>query len=96
MDSVSTGLTGREGHPAAVIGFAACSARCNDGSRNVKVEGWTPGPPPPPGPLRGWSVRFHTHPLARISVGRCQISLHFNIDCRDKNGGAIPGLPPYI
>jgi hypothetical protein len=53
-----------KGRPASVIGFVACSARCNDGTRNVKVEGWTPGPP-----TRGWD-RLHTI-FARSRSGRC-------------------------
>jgi hypothetical protein len=62
-------LAGSRGCPAAVIGFVACSARCNSGTQNVKVEGWTPpgappceevaSPPHPPSPL----------PLARSRSG---------------------------
>lgn len=77
------------GPSAPVIGFVACSARCNDGTRNVNVEGWTPGLPHLP-PARRWD-RLHTI-LAAVAVAVVQISLHSHYRLQNKKGDAIPAL----
>lgn len=94
MDSTAAVVDWRmaswRGCPAPVIGFVACVARCNDGSRNVSMEGLTPGASNGREPEVWWNSSHppQVHVFGWAKHHKCPLV----VDCRGEPKG-VTGNP---